>query len=130
MCNTCNTGFGFCRCGCNGHGAWNTCNNTWNNGCGCNANGWGFQRICRDCCGNIRVNNTNTCCGCSTRNTGNNGCGCSNGNIYGGTLRVIAFGGNADNATTETATNGGESYYARQYGLGSYRNSCCCGSNE
>lgn len=54
MCNTCNSSV-YTRCS-NGCG--------WQNGFG---NTYNFQRICRDCCGNIRVAE---------------GCGCHNGDYH------------------------------------------------
>ena len=59
-------GYGFnpfgcgCNCGCNSFGCGNAWGNFWNTS---------FQSICRDCCGNIRVNNGGRC-GCQR----NNGC--------------------------------------------------------
>ena len=46
----------------------NTCNSSVYNRCSCGTT-YGCQRICRDCCGNIRVNNN---------------CGCQNGTNYNG----------------------------------------------
>ena len=90
MCNTCNTSFGSnrsgCNCGCNSctNSLWNLFSGNscgCNNGCGCNSWGnWGFQRICRDCNGNIRVRNS---CGCSGNTWNWDGCNsCCNGNTW------------------------------------------------
>lgn len=153
MCNMSNSLFNFgrsgcgcnngCRCGCN-----NGCSCGCNNGCGNSLWNWLFgnntQWLCRDCNGNIRVNQRscgcgcNNCCGCN-----NNGCGCNGNN---GTDTASVFGNNGNNrfacvtfcrnwngsSTAFTTSNGdGDSYYARQFGLFSRRNSsCCCGSDD
>lgn len=167
MCNTCNSSvFSGSGCGCNSCG--NSLFNLFGgNSCGCNSccnNGsnFGFQRICRDCNGNIRVRNSN-CCGCNGCsnnwnwwnngwngwNWWNNGCNCdcssdwSNGNSRSGDIRLITVCGNSgntdnsrqsrnsDNDTTRASDNG-DDYYARQYGLNgrSGRSSCGCGCND
>ena len=100
-------------------------------GCGChfcgNGNfglwGCGRQWMCRDCNGNIRVNQRNTCGrGC------NNGCGGSatgnttNGN---GGFTCVTFCGNT--GVTTNNVGGGDLYYARQYGLYPYGYNRGCG---
>lgn len=130
----------------------NTCSNNGRVGCGCssccNGNGsfwnWGRQSVCRDCNGNIWVNQRNTCgCGCSNGSGWslasasscgcNNGCGCngngtdtaSNGNGNGGRFTCVTYCGT--NGLT-TATSNGDLYYARQYGLYpfGYHSGCGC----
>ncbi len=92
--------------------------------CGCGGNTWGFQRICRDCQGNIRViNNCNNGCGC---NQGwNNGCsqgwnnGCSQGWNGGcghqGGFSALVF---------PIANGGGTGYNGCQRTCGSGYNGC------
>ena len=146
MCNLCNSGvYGY---GCCSGGTGSTVNttNTFDNGrfvCGY-WNG-GYQRMCRDACGNIITRNTGGCqrqtcccpcyrpcgCGCGGNNggttgnnggtsTGNNGNGVTGGN---GIFRCITFCGYGNGGTQTTATNGtvgatcADAYYARQYGL-------------
>lgn len=75
MCNTCNTTFNLNRSGCGCNSCCNGCNS-------CNGNSWwnsGFQRICRDCNGNIRVSNNGCGCGCNGTSTASNGNGCGCG---------------------------------------------------
>lgn len=133
MCNFCNTSNGnVSSCGynvgCNGSfGLW----------------GWGRQTICRDCNGNIRVNQRNGCgcgcnggCGCRRRCcVCNGGCGCNNGcgsddtasnstNGNGG-FTCVTFCGNAGTAANTSAN--GDLYYARQYGLYPYGYNRGCG---
>ncbi|MBR2374999.1 MAG: hypothetical protein IKA88_01790 [Clostridia bacterium] len=143
MCNRCHTTvIKQTCCGCTGCNFWNTLFNN------------GFQYICRDACGNIRVNGGNTCsCGCgntTTTNATTNGCGCC---YYNGNTQTNGTGcGCYHNYNTQQTTNGnyatgfgccrrgwnvtddvatttdGETYYARQYGCGQTRgNTCGCG---
>lgn len=128
--------------------------NVWNtNACGygcCNTNNWlntlfgnTTQSICRDCCGNIRVNQCqNTCCGCHCCHSCGCGCGCGNdsgststdngnGN-NGGRFACFTVCGNTNSLTQSNTANAlnGDQYYARQYGLYGYNNSSCgCGYN-
>ena len=122
MCNTCYTG-AMQRTGCGACGEWNWVGNT-----------CGTQRVCRDCCGNLRVQNV-PACGCFTPY---NRCGFGNGtavaqnsgtgNGFNGGFRCITFCGlNNTTQTTAQTTTGvdcGEAYYARQYGLGCGCNRC------
>lgn len=130
MCNFCNTccNNGRSGCGCGSCG----CNSYCNNG---SLWGWGRQLLCRDCNGNIWVNQRNTCgcnhnrCGCNHNGCGS--CGCNgnaattttNGN--GGYLTCVTFCGN--NGLTTTSGNS-DLYYARQYGLYpfGYNRGCGC----
>lgn len=130
MCNSCNstnTNNSCCNCSCN-NGCGCSSNGfccgllSWlfrNNGCGCNSccnNGcgstWSNQRVCRDCCGNLRVYqclNTYSSNGCAS------GCGCYNQwNTSNGCSRC----GAQTYATTQTTSNGSDAYYASQYGSG------------
>lgn len=100
----------------------------------------GFQYVCRDACGNIRVNNgcRNTGCGygCGYGNTtqANTGCGCGFGNTTQTNTNgayPTGFGccrrGYGTTDAVETTTDG-ETYYARQYGCGrNSRTTCGCG---
>lgn len=107
MCNRCNSNASSqntsCNCGCNS--------------CGCGNGGWGnfwnscYQSICRDCYGNIRVNDSGChSCGCNSCVSSNNGCGCSDtsSSVYVFTGCNRASGGYALS---------GDDYYTRQYGL-------------
>lgn len=140
MCNMYNTNTSRCSCGCgcsslataignrvlnclfNTDNVGNSCNN-----CCCNGSLWnsGYQRICRDCCGNIHVNQ----CGC-------NQCwnGCSNGST---TTTTGNGNGSSCCAVCSTgsqtlATLSGDAYYARLYGLntGSGRSTCGCSCSD
>lgn len=134
MCNFCNTGFNFGRSGCCGCSSCSC-------GCGSSLWSWGNQRICRDCNGNIWVNqrNSNGCgCGCDC-NSCNNSCNCNgngtdtaeNGNGNSGrSFTSITFCGSSNGTATTVAENG-EAYYLRQYGLtGRRRNSCGCNADD
>ncbi len=121
MYNTCNTGLGFGRCGCG-------------NGCGgCNRNNGCSQRVCRDCCGNLRIQNTATACNCgnngwgfwswlndlfgcgtSTTNNGCNTCGCGCGTATANSRCSNCGCG----CGTATANNGNGNY--------GYGNRCGC----
>ncbi len=109
---------------------------------GCNGCYGCGQRICRDACGNIRVQSCNRCCSCrcqqSCQNCGQCGCGNNNGsstNSQNGFTCVTFCGnasnvGNAGNATAQNSTASNTTgyndyYYARQYGLLPY-GSCPC----
>ena len=121
MCNHYTTGFNFGQLGCgygyNAYGCWN--------------GGWGRQTICRDACGNIVVNQgRNNCCPCHQlcNGNGNNGNGgvAQNGNTQtNGRFTCVTFCGGNNGATT--TTNGGDLYYARQYGLYPYGYNRGCG---
>lgn len=140
MCNTCNTSSNFGRCGgCNGCGCYNQ------------TNGCYTQRVCRDACGNLRIQNVrtyscnNNSCGwlwgwLSNLFSNTNGCCCNNGCSYNGNgCGTTAQNGNT-NATSgcgcgcgyngSSSTNtAGNAYYARQYG--GYRNGCgCCSAYD
>ncbi len=111
------------------------------NSCGCNSCAqsslWntGYQCICRDGCGNIRVRsccgcNTQSNCGCSNNCNCNNNCGCNNdnsnnsSNSRGNGFTCFTFSGNNVNSqNTGSTVSNGDSYYARQYGL--YSGSRC-----
>ena len=122
MCNY-YTGFNFGQSGCG-------CNTSTYNTCGGGCGGCARQTICRDCCGNIRINQPyqpcchNHCCGSVNGGTGTatqNGNGQTNGHFT-----CLSFCG-VNNNVTPTA-NAGDLYYARQYGLypfGCHR-SCGC----
>ena len=100
MCNSYNSLYGYNRCAC----------------CGAT------QYICRDACGNIRVNQ----CGCNTTQSTSNDCGrtestttnntngCGNGfgffTVYGRIVNPCAY------TTGTTNTENGYGYCARQYG--------------
>ena len=130
MCNRCNSNASYsnssCGCGCN---------------CGCNTccgNGWGnfwdsgYQSICRDCSGNIRVNNCGRCgsqrnSGClyalseTAQTTNTASCG------YANNAANTASCGYANNAANTASASGcGGCGYSRQYGL--TPTSCCFGS--
>ena len=126
MYNTCYTGT-MARTGCGNYGGWNL----FTNGCG-------TQRICRDCCGNLHVQNVETCTcftpwnrcllGNGTNTAGNGG----TGNATQGGFRCVTFCGvNPTQQATQTTTQGttgvdcGEAYYARQYGFGCGRCNRC-----
>ena len=129
MCNLYNTGFGSCRSGCGR----NTCGY---NSCGCNIcgygnNAWGCSRqlICRDCCGNIHVNQSrqNSCSCCNPCVCENNGDVAQNGNGQTGRFTCVTFCG-VGNGSAASTTNTGDLYYARQYGLYpfGYNRGCGC----
>ena len=128
MCNTCYTNFSnrnFCSC------LW-LLNNLFDNGCGCNncngCNGtWGNQRVCRDCCGNLRIMN-----GCLRNTTFGNGCGCGGYNRTTNTRNGNGCGCGCANTTSATSTTtNGETYYNRQYCLNGACNFCnCCAYNN
>ena len=138
--------------------------NLYNTGCGCrnrfsccgwNGNAWSFQRICRDCQGNIRVINNGNGCGCNqTWNNGcnqtwNNGCGhhggfsalvfpingtaatyngCQRtcgGTTYNGCQRTC--GGTTYNGCVNALTVTNDAYYARLYGLTGNTGTTRCG---
>lgn len=125
MCNLCNTGFNFGHSGCGR----NSCGY---NSCGYGSGLWGCNRqlICRDCCGNIHVNQ-NCQSGCHCCNScgcgGNNGGTTQNGNGTSGRFTCVTICG-AGNGSTASTTNAGDLYYARQYGLYpyGYKQGCGC----
>ena len=116
MYNTCNSSYGVSRStsGClyNGQCGASYCNY----GCG---NSWwnsGYQSICRDCCGNIRVNtNCQHCCSCCNV-CGNNGStpeNNTNGNSTNNGFSCVTFCGyNNGNAAAQGNTNNGYGYSA------------------
>ena len=138
MYNAYNSGvYGY---GCCGYGTTATANTAITNTTGgarlvCGYWNGGYQRMCRDACGNVLTRNLcgsqrqNCCCpcyhpcGCGTGNgngggtAGNNGNGTTNGN---GVFRCVTFCGYG-NPLTQTSgtqtTNDAAAYYARQYGL-------------
>ena len=136
MCNVCNTGV-YGRSGC-AYSSNGTASGTpvVNNGCSCGCWNGGWQRVCRDACGNIVVRNVNCCCN-QNASCGCGNCGCSgNGNASSSTgsnqncnqncnqngngfFRCVTFCGYGNNSV-QTRSNSGcgwASYYARQYGL-------------
>lgn len=130
MCNFYNTSNtnGYSGCGYSSYN--NSCNSC------CNRSGlFGCARqwICRDCNGNIFVNQRNSGCGCCQHTCGcqhNCGCGCGNGtsgNSSGsnGGFACFTVCGNTNTATT---TGNSDLYYARQYGLYpfGYNSGCGC----
>ena len=152
MCNVCNSGiYGY---GCCGRGVnttvntVNTTNTTGNGGYVCGYWNGGYQRMCRDACGNILTRNTGGCqrqtcccpchchhtCGCGCGNGGNGGNGGTAGNNGNGTtggngiFRCVTFCGYGNGLVqtngTQT-TNDAAAYYARQYGLTCDDNADC-----
>lgn len=133
MCNTCNTTNttnSGCNCGCNNCG----CNNgllSWlfgnNHSCGCgnwSNSVWGqngCQRICRDCCGNLRITQFSNGCGCNNGCSCNNGCGCNSGCGCNN-----GCGGVQANVFTQSSRSSNDYYYARQYGLNGRSSRCGC----
>lgn len=122
MCNTCSYYTGGCYN--------NTQANTITGGC---TQTCGFQRMCRDYCGNIWVRqNCSSCCnscGCCSQNndaTSGNANG-TTGNGYGCfTICGRLYQGTAQNTrTTQTCGQNVDLYYARQYGGCAYGG--CCG---
>ena len=138
--------------------------NLYNTGCGCrnrfscgwNGNAWCFQRICRDCQGNIHVINNGNGCGCGCNQTWNNGCnqtwnGCGGFNAlviptngtaatYNGCQRTCGSTYNTTyngcQRTCGATTYGGcvnaltvtnDAYYARLYGLTGSTGTTRCG---
>lgn len=146
MCNFCNsgvytrTGYG-CGCGTTTVNGTATVNGTGRTTAGYTCGYWngGYQRMCRDACGNILTRNTcgygchqhccpcwqpcHCCCGNGNGNgggtAGNNGgtAGNGNGTTGNGVFRCITFCGYGNNLTQQTATNNAAAYYAQQYGL-------------
>ena len=148
MCNTCNTGYGgrsvnTCGCCCFGASLLSALfGNSYGCGCGCNSCGsnWGSQRVCRDSCGNLRIQQRSfDSCACGNIWNGSRCGGCC------GTWNVPrccgCFGGLS--ASTYPSVNGGahsccglssaqevsstsDCYYARQYGLTNRSGGSCC----
>ena len=119
MCNYYTTGFNFGQSACG-----------YNNGY--NAFGCGRQTICRDCCGNIRVNQCrqSSCFSCHhpcycNGNTGNGGVAQNGNGQPCGRFTCVTFCG--VNSNTTATANGGDLYYARQYGLYPYGYNRGCG---
>ena len=139
MCNAYNSGvYGY---GCCGYGATATANTATTNTTGgarlvCGYWNGGYQRMCRDACGNVLTRNVGcyqrqTCCPCC-RPCGC-GCGCGNGNGGGtagntgngttngnGGFSCVTFCGYGNPLTQTTGVqpvNNAAAYYARQYGL-------------
>lgn len=149
MCNTCNSnGRSGANCGCN-NGCGCSNNSLFNllfgnccNGCGCGCNNggtFGSQRICRDACGNLRIQqcSCNSCgcngmwnrSGCGCNGTWNrSGCGCSSG-LLNSLLNSDNSCGNhcgCGSTTAQTFSTLGDCYYARQYGLTNRSSGSCC----
>ena len=146
MCNTCNTGFNGrssngCGCCCVGASLLSAlfgCGNCYNS-CGSN---WGSQRVCRDSCGNLRIQqrSSNSCCSNGTWNSSNCGCyssGTWNNSSYGccsnGISSSVVSNGSScchscacGSNTAETFPISGDGYYARQYGLTNRSGNSCC----
>ncbi len=143
MWNMCNSNFAFGRCGgCGG------CSSFSNYGCNNGLFSLNGQRVCRDSCGNLRIQNgcyngcsscngchcCNQChcgcCGCGSNgsNSGTSGNNTGNGN---GGFTCVTFCGNSTNNATQTTSmttsDVWDSYYSRQYGVNSRgcRRSCC-----
>ena len=139
MCNLCNTGI----YGRNGYPyGVNTTGNTVNTIQTCGYWNGGYQRMCRDACGNIIARNTGGCqrqtyccpccrpchcgCGCGGGNNGGTGNGGTVGNNGNGTtgnngvFQCVTFCGYGNGGTQTTGVqpvNNAAAYYARQYGL-------------
>ena len=122
MCNAFNTGVTFNRsrgygcCGCNRCGCYN--NSTFN------------QRVCRDCCGNIRVNECGWGCGfgwnnaCATSNASETGSFGRNQNQSFTCISVCGNGSNWQNLSTASSNEyNGASYGSR---CGGNTRSCGC----
>ena len=143
MWNICNSNFAFGRCG--GYsGCSSSSNYGYNYGCSNGLFSLSGQRVCRDACGNLRVQNgcCNSCHSCNSCHCGCNCCGSngSNGSNSGtsgnttgngsGGFTCVTFCGNSTNSTaqtTSTTSDVWDAYYSRQYGLNSRsgRRSCC-----
>ena len=119
MCNSC-------------YNSYNGYSNYSNASCGscCNNSLWnlfgGTQRICRDCCGNIIVNQNscsscscNSCCGCCCNQNGTSGSGTSSNNDNG--YGCVTFCGTLANQTS-SISNG---YAQSNYGRSSCSRRCC-----
>ena len=98
MYNVCNSG-ARCGCGC-GCGFWNSFWNT------------NTQSICRDACGNIRVNQAR--CGCQTANTYNTCAQATTWNTCGNAQTV----GGCGRCCSNLSQLNGDAYYVRLYALG------------
>ncbi|MBR2646421.1 MAG: hypothetical protein IKD47_02555 [Clostridia bacterium] len=127
--------------------ATNGCGYNYGNGCGSWFWNSGYQRVCRDACGNIRCNQSctncchycpcNQCCGCGNNgNMGNNGntgtTDDTTGNTGNGGFTCVTFCGNTNAAAvarSATTANYADGYYARSYGCGRNRRSCGCWNN-
>ena len=96
----------------------NSCSNVWrNSGCGCRCGS--YQRVCRDCNGNIWVRVANSC-GCSQSYTcgyaQTNSCPCSSASSNANSANNAGFGCCArQNGCTATATADGYSYSCNGY---------------
>ncbi len=96
------------------------------------------QSICRDCCGNIHVNNASNrngwgCGCCNSCNYCNGYNATANGRNGNGFSCFTVCGNNGVSASSQNSTFVNDAYYARQYGLssggrtnGCWR-SCNCG---
>lgn len=121
MCNTCNANVtSNCR------RSYGCCN-----GCFCNNGSTFSQRVCRDCCGNIRVNQWGcgscNCCGCNNGNAASNTS--DNGyNGYGQSFTCVSFCGKGSNwsnfATASNNEYNGRNCESRSNGS---NRSCSCG---
>ena len=119
------------------------------NFCGRNG-GWRVQRICYDCNGNVYVIVANGCVcrrlhcnafygyqdadeGNTTATNGNGCCGGCTATRFACAQNAVTTNANGCRCATATATatQDGELYYARLYGLYPYGSgrSCCCGGN-
>ena len=119
------------------YNVYNTGVNNRSGGCSCGCWNGGWQRVCRDACGNLMVRNANSGCGCQC-NCCHHQCGCNTGNgtvgnngttgsnggtgTNNGVFCCVTFCGygNDYGTTTVQPRSGcrcGSSYYARQYGL-------------
>ena len=144
MCNLYNSG-GYGCCG----GTTNTTNTTNTTGTRFVCGYWngGYQRMCRDACGNVLTRNTGaqrqTCCcpcyhtcGCGCGNgcngggnggttTGNNGTGTTGGNGFFRCVTFCGYGNGLLQTNGTSTTNDAAAYYARQYGLTCDDNADC-----
>ena len=125
MCNTCNScsnARSFCCNPCNRQNT--VCSQSTylsTNGCSynrCSLCGCGFQYICRDCCGNIWVNNRST----SSSGCYHNGNGCYFG---GGSFYGNLNGLSENNSSTTNSTNDNNGCYTYCSGWRCGRRSYC-----
>ena len=148
MCNLYNSG-GYGCCGFGTNGTTNTTNTTNTTGTRFVCGYWngGYQRMCRDSCGNVLTRNTGaqrqTCCcpcyhtcGCGCGNgcngggnggttTGNNGTGATGGNGFFRCVTFCGYGNGLLQTNGTSTTNDAAAYYARQYGLTCDDNADC-----
>ena len=139
MCNAYNSGvYGYGCCGSGINAASNMINTTNATGGARLVSGYwngGYQRMCRDACGNVLTRNVGCCqrptcccpccrpcgCGCGNGNgggtSGNNGNGTPNGNGGFSCVTFCGYGNALTQATGAQPVNNAAAYYARQYGL-------------